>query len=134
VRSLASVLALSVLVAGCGGGENGKPKPISGAAKQVAQVIERLETATAKRDFQSICDELLAAATRRQAGGAECPAVLAARARGVRRPRIVIRQIAVQGSQAVARVTTTAIGQAPATDTIRLVREGGSFRIASLGR
>jgi hypothetical protein len=125
---------LCVLVAGCGGGGNGKPKPISGPAKQVAAVIQRLEKATAEGDFRTICDDLLAAATRRQAGDKDCADVLDQRARGVRRPRIRIQSIDVRGDQAVVRVRTTASGQAATSDVIRLVRENGKFRVLSLGR
>jgi hypothetical protein len=107
---------------------------VSGPAKEVATVIERLQRATARRDFETVCNDLLAASTRRQAGGGECPAILAARARGVRAPRIVIKTIAVQGNDAQVRVRTTARGQAAASDVIRLVREHGRFRVLSLGR
>jgi hypothetical protein len=96
-------------------------------------VIQRLQSATRRHDFQAICANLLAAATRREAGGADCPAVLGARAKGVRRPRIVIQAIEVSGNSALARVRTTATGQAATSDVIRLVREGGRFRISSLG-
>src|SRR4051794_37537013 len=126
--------AVCILVAGCGGGDKAQPKPISGPAKEVAAVITQLEKATATRDFTTICDDLLAAATRKQAGGADCPAVLGARARGVRRPRIVIQDISVKGANAQVKVRTTATGQAAATDVIRLVREDGRFRVLSLGR
>jgi hypothetical protein len=51
----------------------------------------------------------------------------------VRRPRIVIRSIDVSGNAALARVRTTATGQAATNDVIRLVRERGRFRISSLG-
>jgi Putative lumazine-binding len=123
-----------MLVAGCGGGANGKPKRISGPAKQVADVIQHLEKATAQRDFTTICNDLLAGVTRRQAGGDSCPDVLDQRARGVRRPRIRIQSIEVQGDQAQARVRTTATGQAAVSDVIRLVRENGRYRILALGR
>ncbi len=96
-------------------------------------MVGRLDTATAHRDYKTICDQLFAAATRAQAGGTDCPAMLATRARGVRRPRIVVRSIVVQGSQARARVMTTAGGQAPTAVVIRLVREHGQFRVSSLG-
>jgi hypothetical protein len=123
-----------MLMVGCGGAGSGKPKPISGPAKEVAGVIQRLEKATAERDFTTICGDLLAAATRRQAGAADCADVLDQRARGVRRPRIRIQSIDVRGNQAVVRVRTTASGQAPTADVIRLVRENGKFRVLSLGR
>jgi hypothetical protein len=111
----------------------GAPKPIQGPPKEVADVIQKLQSATRTHDFQTICDDLLAAATRRQAGGADCPSLLGERAKGVRRPRIVIRAIEVSGNAALARVRTTATGQAATNDVIRLVRERGRFRISSLG-
>ena len=97
-------------------------------------MIQRFETATAQGDFTTICDQLLANSTRRQAGGSDCPAVLEQRARGVSRPRIRIKAIQVQGDRAAVSVRTTAAGQAAAADTIRLVREDGEFRVLSLGR
>ncbi len=97
-------------------------------------MIQRLEKATARRDFTTICDDLLAAATRKQAGGDSCPDVLDQRARGVTHPRIRIQSIEVSDNEARARVRTTATGQAATSDVIRLVREQGQFRILSLGR
>jgi hypothetical protein len=134
VKTRACVPLLCVLIAGCGGGGNGRPKPISGPAKDVATVIQRLERATAARNFTTICDELLATATRKQAGGDECPDVLDQRARGVKHPRIRIQSIDVQGARAQVRVRTTATGQDATSDVINLVREKGSFRVLSLGR
>jgi hypothetical protein len=134
VKTPAGIAILGLLLAGCGGGGTSRPEPISGAAKEAATVIERLEKATAQRDFATICDDLLASPTRKQAGGDSCPDVLDQRARGVRRPRIRIQSIEVTGDGARVRVRTTASGQAPITDVIRLVRENGRFRVLALGR
>lgn len=123
-----------MFAAGCGGRGDGKPTPISGPAKDVASTIQQLQKATAQRDFTTICDQLLASATRRQAGGEQCPDVLDQRARGLRRPHIRIVAIDVQGNRAQVRVRTTATGQAATTNVIGLVREGGHFRVLSLGR
>jgi hypothetical protein len=123
-----------MLAAGCGSGGQPKPKPVSGPAKEAADVIERLQKATADRDFATICNELLAAQARNQAGGSDCAAVLSARARDVHRPRIAIKGIEIQGQNAAVTVQTTATGQAPTTDVIHLVRERGRFRVLSLGR
>jgi hypothetical protein len=133
VKIRACAVLIGVLVAGCGGGDTGKPKAITGPAKDVAETIQRLEKATAQRDFTTVCDQVLAAATRKQAGGDQCSDVLDQRARGVRRPHIRIVSIEVQGSQAQARVRTTAVGQAATTNVIRLVKENGRFRVLSLG-
>ena len=124
---------LCLVLTGCGGGGDEKPKPIEGPAKEVAGVVERLERATARQDFATICEELLASSTRRQAGGDDCTRVLAERAGAVRRPRIVIEAIEVRGATAEVRVRTTARGQASVKDVIQLVREGGRYRIAALG-
>jgi hypothetical protein len=123
-----------MFTAACGSGGSGKPKPITGPAKDVASVIQRFEKATARHDFKTICNDLFAAATRKQAGGDSCSDLLYQRARGVRHPRIRIRSIEIRGDQALVQVRTTATGQAPTSNVIRLVRENGSFRILSLGR
>src|SRR5690348_7604116 len=116
-----------MFMAACGGGGSGKPKPITGPAKDVASVIERFEKATAQHDFATICNDLFATATRKQAGGDSCSDLLDQRARGVRHPRIRIRSIEVRGDQALVQVRTTATDQAPTSNVIRLVRENGSF-------
>jgi hypothetical protein len=134
VKTPVCLAVLTVFFAGCGGNSTPKPKPISGPAKDAADVVGRLQKATAQKDFHTICNDLLSDATRRESGGANCPAVLGARAHGVSRPRIVIKSIEVDGPSALVAVRTTASGQAETTDVIRLVRERGHFRIASLGR
>ncbi len=123
-----------VFAVGCGGGGDESPKPVSGPAKEAAAVVQRLEKATAQKDFTTICDELLASATRKQAGGDQCVAVLGARVRDVKRPRIKIESIEIQGDRAEVKVRTTADGQATIIDVVRLVRENGKFRVISLGR
>jgi hypothetical protein len=134
VRTRQCAALLCILIGGCGGGGNDKPKPISGPAKDAAGVIQRLEKATAKQDFATICDDLLASATRKEAGGDQCAEVLGQRAGSVRRPRIRIQAIEVRGNEALVRVRTTATGQAPTNDTIRLIRENGQYRVLSLGK
>ena len=134
MRTPAIPVVACVFAAGCGGGGDDKPKPISGPAKEAAAVVQRLEKATVQKDFTTICDDLLASATRKQAGGDQCAAVLGARVRDVKRPHIKIESIEVQGDRAVVKVRTTAEGQATLTDVVRLVRENGRFRVISLGR
>ena len=126
------VVVLTAVALGSCGGEDEEPKPISGPAKQVAATITSLERATAKRDFDTVCDELLAAAVRRQAGGGACAGQLRRTAAGVREPRIRIRKIDIEGDKATVAVTTRARGQAPAEDTVVLVRDDGQWRISQL--
>jgi hypothetical protein len=133
VRVLAAIISTVVLACGCGSGK-GSPRPVQGAAREVASVVSALEKATAHRDFEAICRDLLSSSVRRQAGADECPDLMRARAKEIRKPHIRIRSIEVSRAGAIVRVSTTAEGQARVDDVIRLVREGGSYRIASLGR
>lgn len=127
----ACLLALSGL-AGCSfGGDDDSPK-VSGAARQVSAVVERLERAIAARDWRSVCDDLLTPAARRRAGGADCPRLLRSDASDVRNPRIDVLSIVLKKGSAQARVRSRASGQPPLTDVIELRREGGGYRIESL--
>jgi hypothetical protein len=125
---------LSLALAACGGDDDDNQASAREAAlaREVGRTIERLERATAKRDFKTICGELFSEPVRRQAGGRECASLLRRSAGDVRRPRIDVIRIDIKGDTATARVRTSARGQTPATDTIRLVREDGRFRISSL--
>jgi hypothetical protein len=119
--------------AGCStGDEEGGPPAASGAPKQVAAVVERLERATRAGDFGEICDRLLTPAARLRAGGEGCEESLREGAGDLRRPRIQILSIAIDGERALARVRTRARGQTPLEDTIELELSGERYRIASL--
>ncbi len=95
--------------------------------------MAQLQQATSKRDFNTICNDLFASAARQRAGGTDCARLLGERAGSIRRPRILVQSIEVDGNRAQVRVRTTAAGQAATTDVIRMVRENGRFRISSLG-
>jgi hypothetical protein len=117
--------------AGCGGEEEDGPTP-GGLAREASVVIEELEGAIAAGEFERICSTLLSAEVRRQAGGGECPAMLARTSGGLERPRIEVKEIRIEGATATVDVVTAAAGQARVPDTIRLVREEGGYRISSL--
>ena len=51
----------------------------------------------------------------------------------VKDPRLTIGKIDVTGDRATAEIRTSASGQAPSRDTLRLQRVRGAWRIASLG-
>jgi hypothetical protein len=124
-------ICMLMVLAGCGGGR--PPQPIQGPAKEVADVIDRLQKALAHGQFQAVCDSILSSSARRQAGGAACPRILRRAAGDLRRPRILVDTIQLGQDRALVKVRTTAAGQAVARDVIRLVRERGQYRIASLG-
>ena len=131
LRAAAAASLTLSLLAGCSGDED-EPRPITGPARQVAEAIEELERATARRDFRKVCAELFTPEVRRQAGGRECATLLARTAADVRRPQIDVERIEIEGDRAIASVVTRAAGQRAARDRIELVRRGGRYRIAAL--
>jgi hypothetical protein len=109
-----------------------EPQAISGAPKRVATVVERLERATRAGDYGTICDRLLTPAARLRAGGEGCEASLRESVGELRRPRIRILSITIEGDRALARVRTRAEGQGAVDETIELERLGRRYRIAAL--
>jgi hypothetical protein len=128
---MAAVLAL-LGGAGCSLGDGTEPKPAKGSAREVAVVVDRLEAATAKGDWRSVCDDIFTARARVLAGGKDCPRQLRSDAGRVASPRIDVVRITLKGSSAAVRVRSRAAGQPPLEDVIELKREGGKYRIDSL--
>jgi hypothetical protein len=95
-------------------------------------VVARLEAATAHRDFDTICRDLFSRRVREEAGGRGCPRFVKRSAGNVRNPKIQVKRITIKRNAASVSVVTRAAGQAPARETIELVRERGRLRIASL--
>ena len=127
----AALCALVIGLVGCGGGSD-EDEAAGGLAQEAAQVVEQLERSIRAGDFERVCSELLSAEVRRQAGGGNCPAQLERTSAGVRRPRIQVTEIRIEGAMAAVDVVTVAEGQARVEDTIRLVREAGAYRISQL--
>lgn len=123
---------VAIATAGCSLGGDDEPKPATGATREIGQVVGALETATAARDFRMICEDLFTSAARRRAGGRDCARLLRESAGEVRRPRIEVLGIEIDGRRARVRVRTRAEGQRPLRDVIELRREGGEYRIESL--
>ena len=118
--------------AGCSIGGDEEPKPVTGAAKEIAATVDQLERAVAQRDYATICNELFTATARERAGGGECVSQMRSAAEDVLRPAIQIEQIAVKDDRAVVTVATTAKGQARVTDTLELRRAGRAWLIEAL--
>ena len=70
-----------------------------GPRPKIAATVDRLERAVAERDYETICDQLFTPRARKRAGGAECARQLGSAAEGVRRPRIAIEAIDVEGTR-----------------------------------
>jgi Protein of unknown function (DUF3828) len=128
-------MAVAALLApvGCSIGADEEPQPVTGVPREIAAAVEQLERAVARRDWATICTELLTETARQRAGGRECVSQTRSAAEDVLRPSIQIEQIAVRGGRAAVRVSTTAQGQARVTDTLELRRIGGRWLIEALG-
>ena len=134
LRIAAAVLALgvgaAVLVAVLGPDDEG-PRRVSGTPKEAVETVEGFRRALVARDFARICDELYSAEARAAAGGDDCQSILALETARLRDPRVRITSLTVAGGSAAVTVEAAVRGGRPATDTIRLVRQRGRFRIAS---
>jgi hypothetical protein len=126
-RPLLLVIAACALV-GCG--DSGPSDE-----EQIRSTLTQFQRATAARDYQALCNGILApklVETVKQIG-LPCEVALQKGFEGVRDPRLTVGAITVKDESATAQVRSSAAGQAPSEDTVDLVRVDDSWRIASLG-
>jgi len=127
VRYLAPALALLIL-AGCG--EQGPT-----AEEQVRSTVAEFGRATAAKDYGALCDRLLAPELIEEVEsiGLPCERALRQGLGEVEDPRLTIGRIEIRDDEATAEVRTSAAGQEPSQDTLRLVNLDGVWKISSLG-
>jgi hypothetical protein len=120
-----SCAAVAATAAGCGS---------ESADEQVRGVVTRFGEASAKKDYQEICDVLIAKSLSDNVEefGLPCELAFKQGLQDVRRPRLAIRSVRVDGSRALVRVHSTAANQAPSDDTLELREADGEWRITSL--
>jgi hypothetical protein len=123
---LTALLALAL--AGCG--DSG---PSDEA--QIRSALAEFQRATAAKDYPTLCDRVLAPELIQTVEqiGLPCEMALEKGFEDVRDPRISVGAVSVDGDSATAQVRSSAAGQAPSEDSVRLVRVGDGWRIASLG-
>jgi hypothetical protein len=127
VRYLAPALAL-LLLAGCG--DQG-PTP----EEQVRSTVSEFAHAAVAKDYGAICGHILAPKLVEQVTsvGLSCEVALRQGLGAVRDPRLTIGQVAVKGDTASVEVRTSAAGQQPSKDTLKLLNVDGTWKISSLG-
>jgi len=127
VRFLAPALLLLVLV-GCG--EAG-PTP----EEQVRTTVSEFGRATAAKDYKTMCSRLLAPDLIEDVEqlGLPCERALKQGLDQVKHPRLTIGAVDIDGTDATAEVRTSAAGEEPSKDTLKLVNVNGTWKIASLG-
>jgi hypothetical protein len=120
-----TVLILAIALAGCGR---------ESEDEKVRTTLEEFADATARKDYQALCDELfsvkLIAEVRRS-----LPCELALKRSDLAsalKPKLEILSVKVDGDTARADVRSSAANQRPSRDTIELIREGEDWRIISL--
>jgi putative lumazine-binding protein len=127
VRRLFVALLAGAALVGCGS---------SGPTdeQQVRETVDAFSKATAAKDYDKLCKQLLAPKLLEQVeqAGLPCEVALSKGLGDVEDPKVTIGQITVNGNSATADIRTSAAGEQPSRDTLKLTKVGGRWRIASL--
>ena len=109
-------------------------RPGPNDSEAVRATLDDYAAATRDKDYQTICDNLYAKdlVDRVRAAGLPCEVALQTGLEDRQNPRLQVLGVEVNGDQALARVRSTAGGEVPSTDLVRLIREDGGWRVASL--
>jgi Putative lumazine-binding len=121
---LALLCVLAVAGAGCGRSEE----------REVRRTLDAFAQATARKDYQRLCDDLFAERLVEEVRRT-VPCEVALRNSSLndaRNPKLTVRSVAVDGNRATAVVATSAANQRPSEDTVELVKEGEQWRILAL--
>jgi hypothetical protein len=130
MRRLLPLALLAAVAAGCGT-TSGSSGDFQGAEREVADVIEDLETAATEDEPRRVCTQLLARALTRQLG-ADCSRTIERAFDRADTFALSAEDVTVSGTRARARVS---IGRdEDQQETVELVRESGGWRIATLPR
>ncbi len=126
VPLLAAVVVVVVLVIVL------RPEP--DATEEVRETLDRYAAATRDKDYQTLCDDLYASelVERIRAAGLPCEVALRTGLEDRQNPQLAVSRVEVTGDTANARVRSTAGGEVPSVDTVRLVKEDGGWRVSSL--
>ena len=126
----AAGLVLALGLQACG--ETASTSGFSGEKRTVAQAIVNYQTDVTTREQKKLCQsDLAASVVRRLTAAGGCQAALKRQLAQVDAPGLTIEAISLNGKQALARVKSTYSGRS-AISTLRLVREGASWKISAL--
>jgi hypothetical protein len=110
-------------------------KPEPDREGEVRATLDRFEVASRDKDYQTLCDDLLASefVERIRSAGLPCEVALRTGLEDRRNPTLTVLAVEMDGDEASARVRGSAANETPGTSTYRLIREDGAWRIASPG-
>jgi hypothetical protein len=127
MRRLA-VLLLLLPLASCGTREPSDEE-------QVRETLAAFARSVEGRDYQKLCDEILAPDLLEGIAkiGLPCEVAMRNSLAEVRRPQLTVGAVDVDGKKATAEVRTSAAGQDPSRDTVTLVKTNDGWRVSDLG-
>ena len=130
---LAVPLVVAALASGCGG-EPSSAGDFEGEEKQVAELVEKLESAGESGDAQTICAEIVAKGLSEQiaAAGSSCEAEMEKAIEDAEDFSLDVEDVTIQGDSATARVKGRDRG-ADRVRTFEFERDGKSWRATNLG-
>jgi hypothetical protein len=133
--ALGCATALAALAAGCAQAPQTSAGRFSGESKAVAQEIDDWNSAASKHDDKHICQQdlssALVAALNRAKGG--CQEAVRHQLDAADSFTVSVQSVSVNGNQATAQVKSPRAGH-DRIDTLALVKEGGRWHLAGLGR
>ena len=123
------MLLAAVALTGCGGSDGPNPEA------QVRATLQSFATAVEKHQYQRLCDDIFAPKLLQQAQsiGLPCEVAMRTSLEDVKDPKLTVGAVKVTGKTASAEIKTAAAGQPLSTDTIRLQRLKGRWRVSALG-
>jgi hypothetical protein len=133
-RSLAVLpLVLAALASGCAGNASSAGN-FQGEEKQVADVVEKLQSAGETGDAKTICDDLLAKSLSDQikAAGSTCEQEMDKAIKDADDFDLEVQDVTIDGDKATAKVKGRDRG-ADRVRTFQFERVGSSWRVTSLG-
>jgi CRISPR/Cas system-associated protein Csm6 len=134
LRTAATALALAALLAGCGSTSSSSSSDFSGEEKQVADVVEQLQSDGESRDAKGICEDVLASALVKQIqqAGSTCEAEIDKAIRDADDYDLEVQDVTITGDTATAKVKGR-VGDADQVREFKFVREKAGWRAADLG-
>ncbi len=115
------VVGIVVLLRACSGDDEA----------EVRTTVERFAEASRDKDVQTLCDDLLSTVDVQElrSTGQPCEVALGTGLEDVQNPTVEIRDVKIDGDEAEVTVDSSAAGQRPSTDTVKLQKEDDGWRI-----
>ena len=134
-RSLLAIgLALVLPVAGCTSGASSSSSDFTGEEKQVADQVEKIESAGKSGDAKAICDDVLAksVADAIAAAGSTCDEEMDKAIKDADDYSLDVEDVTVDGDKATAKVKGKQDGK-DVVRTFQFERDGSTWRATNLG-